>query len=316
MAKKKAAKKAKISAKALAAGREAAKRALARRKEANDRREEALTAKFGAEVLAKSKLTKAAAPKAPSLGTLVAEGDSWFDYPFYDILSNLDQFGYDIEAVAHMGDTVEDMAYGDGQLDAFTQVLDKVLRTGTRPKAILLSGGGNDIAGDEFAILLNHADSSIAGINKSIVGGLIEERLRDAYVRILTAVTEVCKGAVGNVVPIIMHGYDYSVPDGRGYAGGWGPLPGPWLEPSFRRKGYQDLALRKDIVKELINRFNAMLKSLAGKAPFEHVRYLNLRETLSTGDDYKAFWGNELHPTSDGFVMVARKFEAEIKKIK
>src|SRR5713226_4614239 len=33
-------------------------------------------------------------------GTLVAEGDSWFDYPFTDVLRLLeDQYAYDVESV-------------------------------------------------------------------------------------------------------------------------------------------------------------------------------------------------------------------------
>jgi hypothetical protein len=48
-----------------------------------------------------------------SAGTLLAEGDSWFDYPLHDVLRLLeDDFGYDVESVAHKGDRVEEMAYG------------------------------------------------------------------------------------------------------------------------------------------------------------------------------------------------------------
>src|SRR6185436_4286109 len=102
------------------------------------------------------------------------EGDSWFDYPFHDVLSDLeDRYGYDVESVAHKGDTVEDMAFSGGQLDTFARRVEKVLRSGAKPRAILLSGGGNDVAGDEFAILLNHATSSLAGINESILTGVI-----------------------------------------------------------------------------------------------------------------------------------------------
>ena len=55
-----------------------------------------------------------------ALASSIAEGDSWFDYPFHDVLSDLeDSYGFDVESVAHMGDTVEDMAYSDGQLDDF-----------------------------------------------------------------------------------------------------------------------------------------------------------------------------------------------------
>jgi hypothetical protein len=48
----------------------------------------------------------------PAAGrVLVAEGDSWFDYPLWDILKDLEGgYGYEVESVAHMGDRVEDMA--------------------------------------------------------------------------------------------------------------------------------------------------------------------------------------------------------------
>jgi hypothetical protein len=46
---------------------------------------------------------------------LVAEGDSWFDYPWTDILCILeDTYFYDVESVAHKGDRIEDMAYMGG----------------------------------------------------------------------------------------------------------------------------------------------------------------------------------------------------------
>src|SRR5437016_3412602 len=64
-----------------------------------------------------------------SSGLLVAEGDSWFDYPMHDILSMLeDDHGYDVESVAHKGDRVEDMAYSGGQFEEFARRLEKLLR--------------------------------------------------------------------------------------------------------------------------------------------------------------------------------------------
>jgi lysophospholipase L1-like esterase len=256
---------------------------------------------------------KAMIAKAASAGVLIAEGDSWFDYPFHDILNGLeDSFGFDVESVAHKGDTVEDMAYSGGQLDDFARRLEKVLRAGVKPRAILLSGGGNDVAGDEFALLLNHASSSIAGLNDSVVTGVIDQRVHDAYVTILSAITEICKKQIGEPVRIVVHGYDYPVPDGRGFWGGWGLLPGPWLEPGFRRKGYEAMARRKELAAELIDRFNAMLARLAGKPPFGHVQHLDLRRTLPTGATYKDWWENELHPTGKGFAAVTRKFAAAV----
>ena len=242
-------------------------------------------------------------------GVLVAEGDSWFDYPFNDILSLLeDQHGYDVESVAHKGDRVEEMAYGGGQLDDLTRRLEKLLRQGIIPRAILLSGGGNDVAGDEFGMLLNHAGSAISGLNDQVVTGVIDQRVRLAYVTILNAVTHVCQARLERTLPILVHGYDYPVPDGRGFLGGWWFLPGPWLEPGFREKGFARLPQRITLAKQLIDRFNAQLRAVAALSAFPHVTFVDLRGTLSIGADYQTWWDNELHPTRLGFERVTQRF--------
>jgi hypothetical protein len=302
---------------AVAVGRAMAEETLKRRRAAGRTRKQALAKVkhpvVHAMAIGPKGALAAGKAKPVSAGVLIAEGDSWFDYPFNDVLSSLeDLHGFDVESVAHKGDTVEDMAYSGGQLDDFSRLVEKVLRSGVKPRAILLSGGGNDITGNDFAILLNHAASSISGLNESVVAGLIDQRMREAYATILSAVTTICVEQIGAPVPIVVHGYDYAVPDGRGYGGGWGPLPGPWMEPGFRRKGYDVMTRRKQIVAVLIDRVNKMLASLAGKEPFKHVRYLDLRETLPAGATYKDWWANELHPTKKGFEAVTKKFAAVV----
>jgi hypothetical protein len=226
-----------------------------------------------------------------------------------------DDHGWDVESVAHKGDRVEDMAYSGGQLEEFARTIEKLLRQSVIPRAILLSGGGNDVAGDEFGVLINHASSATPGLNADIVRDVLEDRIRHAYIAIIAAVTKLCREQTGSTIPIIVHGYDRPVPDGRGFAGGWGPLPGPWLEPGFRGKGFEDLNVTTRIVGELIDGFNRMLRSVAGTAGFEHVRYLDLRGTLPNGPAYKTWWANELHPTKRGFGAVADRFAATIERL-
>jgi lysophospholipase L1-like esterase len=253
---------------------------------------------------------------AASSGVLIAEGDSWFDYPRHDVLQMLeDEFLYDVESVAHKGDCIEDMAHSGGQFEEFARRLEKLLRAKKVPRAILLSGGGNDIAGDEFAILLNHAASSLPPLNDDIVRGVIEVRLRAAYARIIGGLTEIAEAYLGKRLPIITHGYDYALPDGRGFMGGFWFLPGPWLEPGFRKKGYKDFAKNSAVVAQLMDRFNVMLESVSSNPQFSHVHYLNLRNTLSHNSDFKKDWANELHPTEKGFRMVTEKFAALIAKV-
>jgi hypothetical protein len=248
-----------------------------------------------------------------TMGHLVAVGDSWFDYPFHDVLSLLDDdYGYRVESSAHAGDAIEAMAYNQGgQLERLARCFEKVAAQGAVPKAVLLSGGGDDIAGDEFGMLLNNAKSKIAGWNEEVVDGVIDQRIANAYRTVLDAITVLSQHYAGTTLPILTHGYDYAVPDGRGLLGGWGPLPGPWLQPGFTEKQFAALAQNTAMVQELIDRFNAVLQTLAGKSEYKHVHYIDLRGTLSNslrGDAYKIWWANELHPEKKGFDAVTARF--------
>jgi lysophospholipase L1-like esterase len=258
---------------------------------------------------------RARAAARGNAGVLVAEGDSWFDYPLWDVLKILDDdYGYDVETVAHRGDAIEEMAYGAGQLDDFARRIEKLLRRGVRPKAILLSGGGNDVAGSAFAMLLNHRRSPRAGLDPAVVDGVLAGRIEPAFVTVLAGVTQLCRRYLGasRPVPILVHGYDYPVPDGRGFVGGFSALPGPWLEPGFRAKDYRDLGERIAIAAELIDRFHRMLARVVALPAFAHVRCVDLRGTLSNGAGYRSWWSDELHPTRRGFAKVTERFASAL----
>jgi hypothetical protein len=153
-----------------------------------------------------------------------------------------------------------------------------------------------------------------------VVAGLIDERLRAAIVELASAVTHLCQQSLNATVPMVIHGYDYPVPDGRGYLGGFWILPGPWLAPGFRKKGYPDseLQMRCDLMVTLIDRFNGLLRGVAGGPGLEHLHHVDLRGTLSQqiqGQAYKGSWNDELHPTEHGFGKVAAKFDQVIRQI-
>ena len=248
-------------------------------------------------------------------GILIAEGDSWFDYPLHDVLSLLeDEHGYDVESVARRGDGVEQMAYSKGQFADFARRLEKLLRQGRVPDAILLSGGGNDIAGEEFEVLLNHAASGLPPVNPDILRGVIDVRLRDAYVFLISGITKISEQFLNRAIPILIHGYDFPVPDGRGFLGGFGPLPGPWLRPGFHKKGHLDQGKNTQVMHNVINVFNDMLKGVSNLKEFGHVRFVDLRGTLAN-TNYKKNWANELHPTGPGFELVTKEFADALAKL-
>jgi lysophospholipase L1-like esterase len=246
---------------------------------------------------------------APSRGTLIAQGDSWFDYPLHDVLKMLnDEHAYEIESVAHAGDRIENMAYNVAELDGFVRVLEKTLRRGVVPRAILLSGGGNDIAGVEFGMMLNHAGSSLPITNDDVVNGVLGKRIPAAYVAIITRLNETCSHYLTTPLPILMHGYAHPVPDGRGFSvfgWHWG-FPGPWLKPGFDEKELENRRANTAAMQELIDRFNDVIAGVA--AQFTNAHYLDLRPLLTNGPKYRNDWDNELHPTEAGFRLVGNEF--------
>jgi len=304
---------------------------LSRRRESRAKRAAALAAhprplSIKTELSQVPRAAAAAPASAPvsttsqTAGYLLAVGDSWFDYPIHDILTRLDDnYGYNIESSAHRGDPIETMVSSVGQLDKFARCMDQIVALGATPKAILVSGGGDDIAGTEFGMLINNADlQPIPGWNDQIIAGVIDTRIAAAYRLMILSINSLCQKNLGRTFPILVHGYDHPVPDGRGFLGGGWLLPGPWLKPGFDEKLFSDINVTTQMMTTIIDRFNTMLQNLAQEPGFQNVKYIDLRGTLSNAQsDYKDWWANEIHPNAggifggqDGWGAVAAKFEA------
>lgn len=249
-------------------------------------------------------------------GVLVAEGDSWFDYPRWDVLKALRRDGYEVVSAAHYGQTLEEIAYSPAQFTGTIDALKRVKAEHKQPKAILLSAGGNDLSGPELSVILSYKGAGVDPVDTAVLARIIDVRLRQAMKTWLLAASETTVREFGRRIPILIHGYDYPVPDGRGFLGGFWVLPGPWLDPSFRNRAYAGAPTGTDAntgaMHDVIDRFNAMLASLPNDADLRvaNVKFVRVTGTLS--DDpakYKDDWANELHPSADGFKRVAKRFE-------
>jgi len=245
-------------------------------------------------------------------GLLIFEGDSWFNYPLgTDIRWELRNLGYEVESNAYRGKRLKEMF-------DYPQDLEVLIGRQTRvPKAVLLSGGGNDIVyndNDEFLKMLNPANSPRPGWDSAELKKRIDDDLQVLYLKLLAMITQFCVKKWQHPVPILIHGYANPVPDGHPA----GPT-GPWLKPVFEAQRYVDttgkidLAVCTPLMVQLIGRFNAMLKGLSTAAPgLEHVNYVDLRPALSNGADYKDYWANELHPKKHGFKEVTKVIAAKL----
>jgi hypothetical protein len=261
--------------------------------------------------------------KAARRFALLAQGDSWFDYPpGTDLIDCLhSNHNHRIVNIAVAGSTLNDEAYGPVPRELFglptgpkqsddpSRIAELVNRIQhDKPEGLLLSAGGNDVAGDEFFSFLNNALSGLDPVNVEVLKGVVSQTFQSAYRFII----ENALAAAGGKLPIFVHGYDYPWPDGRGVIHflGWGV--GPWFDDTFNHKNYPretaaQLQRRHDIVKIFINAMNDMLEDLGRQFPGQ-VFYINLRDTLTRDE-----WANELHPTNEGFAKLAAKMDASLQ---
>ena len=248
---------------------------------------------------------------------LIAEGDSWFKIPFWDdLVDELEKLNFDISNVANHGHLLENMAFDPQQKIGFAREFVKMIDRNQPPAAVLLSGGGNDIAGEQFRLMINPKEGSRPGLNYVIVEEMINVRLREAYLTLVGAVNAISDQLLGEQIPIVLHGYSAGVPDGRGYRK-LIRLAGPWLEPCFDLLGYHDIDEMTEIVEELLDIFNTMLRSMTQSSSLRNVHYVNFMDVLPNDPDsnYKRWWHDELHPTDRGFKCLAEKMARELSML-
>jgi hypothetical protein len=251
---------------------------------------------------------KAAKPAVPSPLAMLAHGDSWFDYPLSgntpilgttDIVEHLQNMGSPnpfILNLSQWGDATTTEMSWPKQQEVITQLQNASNWFSGKPDAILISGGGNDVAGDQFCIFLDDAPTGLDAVRFSDVLGMIE-----ASYSVLFALRD--KYAPG--VPIFGHCYDFAVPDGRATF-----CAGPWLGPSLSFCGYT-VAQGTPLVHQALQDFK---KKLAGFQAVARNNFI-LVDTQGTlnNPDYTQDWANELHPYPEGFGAVAGKFLAALR---
>jgi hypothetical protein len=254
---------------------------------------------------------------------VLAIGDSWFNYwPRGDILDVLeDRLGYDVERNAKAGRAMWEMLYttrekakdggepADGpSITWLTGRLKSLNPTDrARLRAILISAGGNDVAGDAdtLELMVNEYQPGQPLLNNDGVRQVVDGTLRGHVVTMLSCINHACEKAGLSSVPILLHGYSYPVPDGRGV------LRDSWLKGPLVKLGYEELNGRKEVMKLLIDRLNNMQQAAIddNKPAFSNVIHLDVRDALKSDARYQLSWQNELHPTIPvGFGAVAKCF--------
>jgi hypothetical protein len=250
---------------------------------------------------------------------IVAEGDSWFDYPLSrDIIDCLRKMGYGIFKQSEAGDTLENMVYGT-EHKVFSRQ-GKVVNHGSRdldatlnaikenkPQFVLFSAGGNDVVGKELVQYLNHERSrsgAISLIRKELFENNMNGPVREAVANFIENAL-----AIDPNIHILMDGYDYAKPNGKSYRIAGLKLSGPWILPSMGAKNIVDRNKQDDIIKYLVDGFNNVLKSLDSE--YDQFHHIDLRGMFP--HDYQ--WDNEIHLKGDGFEEVAKVYHSKICQI-
>mgnify|MGYP003384616283 CR=1 FL=1 len=253
---------------------------------------------------------------------LLAQGDSWFDYPGHDLIDYMQfRHGYAVENIGVAGSTLNDIVYGSvpenwfgiPQSESVSRMAELIdLMEKFQPDAVLLSGGGNDIAGDQFFSFVNNAKSGLSNPNVEVTKGVMKHTFKKAYIDLIEMILTKAQ-LMNKQVPIFVHGYDYPWPDGRGVT--FFNIVGPWFHEAFNQKNLpyrnqEELLVRHRIVKILIDELNEMLKDLSVQYSGK-VFFIDLRGTLPVPSD----WANELHPTADGFKRLSDKVEHALSAV-
>jgi hypothetical protein len=265
-----------------------------------------------------------APPDADPRPLLLAIGDSWFNYwPRGDILDLLEDQGFEIRRCAKAGRQLAEMLYADPKVkgslngEAIAWLVANLKNLGpadrSRLQAVLISAGGNDVAGNPETLKKmvqpkNAVANGSSPLDDAGVAAFVDGELRGMFVSLLACINRTFEKAGLSKVPILLHGYSNPVPDGRGVLGT------SWLQEPLRKLGYTELDDGTKIMGLLIERLNVMQQSLKDIATLGNVVQVDVRRALhSDRATYKVYWQNELHPTIPfGFGEITKVFGAKM----
>jgi len=239
---------------------------------------------------------------------VLAEGDSWFDYPPHAFKGGLvprleKRLGVPILNLAKAGDEVRFML-GVKQYKLLAEHLANGSPAGGAWDVLLFSGGGNDIVDEPMALWISEWNPVLppaAHLNTPRFAAALT-LVRSGFEDLIALRNRVSAGT-----QLIFHGYDYAIPDGRGVCFN---AMGPWLKPAFDLRGFPTQQAGTEVVKLMLSEFAKMLQQLADIHP--KVRFINGQGLLPADT---GAWHNELHPSSKGYDLHADNFRETLKAL-
>lgn len=216
--------------------------------------------------------------------TLILVGDSWFWYPFNNLATEIASKLKEKHVLLVLGDN------GAEAQQYFTKYK-KSIALGFEwyaadCKALLISGGGNDIAGsnDFLPILLSNCSNAttVAECYRPGQPDFIMGKIKDAYRDLIREFRKYNADA-----PVFCHNYEKAWPTGEGVFG-----PADWLKEPMKT-AQVPTHLRHDMFVDMLTRLNTIQEEL--KKPEEGLGRIEVIESAGTLPDTEDIWANELH---------------------
>ncbi len=257
---------------------------------------------------------------------ILAEGDSWFEYPWFirDLVDWLLKLTpYPVYSLAFGGDWVANILYEGEYIDELSLY---------QPEVFLISGGGNDIVGEQRLAKLVHkrsqVDPSLLPEDETLIGELVEEGYSHSQAKRIavgrkfinkdfTALVNLFRIMYSLVfrgielsgkfpdMKIITQGYDFAIPSCNRNPFVF-PLRllmgnGKWLYYPLLLKGITEPEEQRSVVAALIYEFNEMLIDVGKER--KQVSHIDSRGALEDNE-----WADELHPNGKAFKRIACTF--------
>lgn len=240
--------------------------------------------------------------------SMLAIGDSWFWYPNNNLLRALAEHPKlkepyrNIQLLGFNGARISEYVDRNNARGKYARAFRRELspQNSQYYVAVLISGGGNDAV--DYGLALRGDCNGLTRAEDCVDADGMDGLLKDISGALGLLIHDVLWEfrRQRRPVDIFIHGYDYPVPDGRGFDALMFKLAGPWLASAMdqvRMPG--DPVLRKQTCRILIDRINETLASFA--RPTDGVHYVDCRNVLRSNAQYLDDWANELHPTIGGF---------------
>jgi hypothetical protein len=227
---------------------------------------------------------------------VLAIGDSWFHYPANNLLTPL-HAALDrptIYAIGENGARADELARG-----SWLANFKKLLAQFPSIRLVCISAGGNDFAGvgdlDDTILAPDCSGATtLAACYRDGQPDGVFDAVGAAYRTLLRAV-----GAARPQATVLVHNYDYAIPDGRSLPGIRSWLKLPMDNDRVPTAGAPLGGLRREIVRDLIDQLTIRLSDMETAWNGLGGPKLDLVWSAGTLDD--AAWANELHPKPSGF---------------